>query len=535
MAEKQALPPLDLAQYGITVKDIRRNLSPAALYAEAIREDPKCDIADTGALIAFSGEKTGRSPKDKRVVESPESKDAVWWGAVNVAIDNETYDVNRERAIDYLNTRERLYVVDAFAGWDPKHRAKIRVICTRPYHALFMHNMLIRPSRQELADFGTPQAVIFNAGEFPANRRTKGMSSKTSIDLSLERRELVILGTEYAGEMKKGVFTMMNYFGPERGILSMHCSATADKQTGRSSLLFGLSGTGKTTLSADPQRLLIGDDEHCWTDEGIFNIEGGCYAKAIDLTPESEPDIFQALRFGAVLENVVFDRDTHQVDFHDTSITQNTRGAYPIEFIKNAKIPCVAGHPTDVIFLTCDAFGVLPPVSKLSPAQAMYHFISGYTAKVAGTEMGITEPQATFSPCFGGPFLVWRPAKYAELLAAKMQQHKSNAWLVNTGWSGGAHGTGARMKLKLTRAIITAIHSGELKDVKTVRDPVFGFEVPTACPGVPAEILTPRNTWADKASYDATARKLAGLFRDNFEKYADGASADVRAAGPAKA
>jgi phosphoenolpyruvate carboxykinase (ATP) len=312
----------------------------------------------------------------------------------------------------------------------------------------------------------------------------------------------------------------------------MHCSATADKQTGRSSLLFGLSGTGKTTLSADPNRLLIGDDEHCWTDNGIFNIEGGCYAKAIDLTPEAEPEIFQALRFGAVLENVVFDRDTHQVDFHDTSITQNTRGAYPIEFIRNAKIPCVAGHPTDVIFLTCDAFGVLPPASKLTPAQAMYHFISGYTAKVAGTEMGVTEPQATFSPCFGGPFLVWRPAKYAELLAAKMQEHKANAWLVNTGWSGGAHGVGSRMKLKLTRAIINAIHSGELSRAATTRDPIFGFDVPTACEGVPPEILVPRNTWTDKSSYDATARKLAGLFRDNFEKYADGASAEVRAAGP---
>jgi phosphoenolpyruvate carboxykinase (ATP) len=533
-SKKSASPKkFDLSQYGITVEDIRRNLSPAALYAEAIREDPKCDIADTGALIAFSGEKTGRSPSDKRVVENPESKAEVWWGSVNVPIDNETFEVNRERAIDYLNTRKHVYVVDAFAGWDPANRAKIRVICTRPYHALFMHNMLIRPTREELADFGEPHAVIFNAGEFPANRRTKGMSSKTSIDLSLERGEFVILGTEYAGEMKKGVFTMMNYFGPKRGILSMHCSATADEKSGRSSLLFGLSGTGKTTLSADPERQLIGDDEHCWTDSGIFNIEGGCYAKAIDLTPEAEPEIFQALRFGAVLENVVFDKDTHHVDFHDTSITQNTRGAYPIEFIRNAKIPCVAGHPTDVIFLTCDAFGVLPPVSKLTPAQAMYHFISGYTAKVAGTEMGVTEPQATFSPCFGGPFLVWRPAMYAELLAAKMQKHKANAWLVNTGWSGGAHGTGARMKLKLTRAIISAIHNGTLAKAETVRDPVFGFDVPTSCPGVPSEILIPRNTWKDKASYDATAQKLAKLFRGNFEKYADGASAEVRAAGPA--
>ena len=530
MAESESL---HLGQYGITVTDVRRNLSPAALYAEAIRADAKCDIADTGALIAFSGEKTGRSPTDKRVVEHADSKGDVWWGKVNVHIDEDTFDTNRERAIDYLNTRSRLYVLDAFAGWDPENRLKVRVICTRPYHALFMHNMLIRPAGDELRGFGEPDVVIYNAGEFPANRRTKGMTSKTSVDLSLERKEFVILGTEYAGEMKKGVFTMMNYFGPKRGILSMHCSATADKETGRSSLLFGLSGTGKTTLSADPNRLLIGDDEHCWTGSGIFNIEGGCYAKAIDLTPEAEPEIFQALRFRAVLENVVFDPESHRVDFGDTSITQNTRGAYPIEFIRNAKIPCVAGHPTDVIFLTCDAFGVLPPVSKLTPAQAMYHFISGYTAKVAGTEMGVTEPQATFSPCFGGPFLVWRPAKYAELLAQKMEQTKAHAWLVNTGWSGGAYGVGARMKLKLTRAILDAIHNGELSRCATARDPVFGFEVPTSCPGVPAEILVPRNTWGDKASYDATAQKLAGLFRDNFEKFADGASAEVRAAGPA--
>lgn len=530
----EALQPaaFDLTQYGITVQDIRRNLSPALLYTEAIQGDVKCTVADTGALIAFSGDKTGRSPKDKRIVEHAESKADVWWGAINVPIDDDTFETNRERAIDYLNTRPRLYVVDAFAGWDETYRAKIRVICTRPYHALFMHNMLIRPTKEELQNFGNPHVVIFNAGEFPANRRTKGMTSKTSVDLSLERKEFIILGTEYAGEMKKGVFTMMNYFGPKRGILSMHCSATADKKTGRSSLLFGLSGTGKTTLSADPHRLLIGDDEHCWTDNGIFNIEGGCYAKAIDLTPEAEPEIFQALRFGAVLENVVYDPETHQVDFHDTSVTQNTRGAYPIEFIRNAKIPCVAGHPTDVIFLTCDAFGVLPPVSKLTPAQAMYHFISGYTAKVAGTEMGVTEPQATFSPCFGGPFLVWRPAKYAELLAAKMQQHKANAWLVNTGWSGGSYGTGSRMKLKLTRAIINAIHSGELAAAKTQLDPVFGFEVPTACPHVPAEILVPKNTWASKSSYDATAKKLASLFRDNFTKYAEGASDEVGSAGP---
>jgi phosphoenolpyruvate carboxykinase (ATP) len=522
----------DLTPYGITVKDVRRNLAPATLLAEAIRGDEKCDIADTGALIAYSGDKTGRSPKDKRIVEHPDSKDNIWWGPVNIPIDQASFQINLERAKDFLNTRKHLYVVDAFAGWDPQYRARVRVICTRPYHALFMHNMLIRPTGEELEQFGTPHGVIYNAGEFPANRHTHGMTSKTSIDLCLETREMVILGTEYAGEMKKGVFTMMNYFAPKQGILSMHCSATADKKTGRSSLLFGLSGTGKTTLSADPNRLLIGDDEHCWSDSGVFNIEGGCYAKALDLTPDAEPEIFQALRFGAVLENVVYDRATHHVDFHNTRITENTRGAYPIEFIRNAKIPCVAGHPTDIIFLTCDAFGVLPPVSRLTAAQAMYHFISGYTAKVAGTEVGVTEPQATFSPCFGGPFLVWRPAKYAQLLAAKMQQHQANVWLVNTGWSGGSYGVGARMNLKLTRAIINAIHSGELAGPKTQVDPVFGVAVPTACPGVPEEMLTPRTTWSDDSAYDATAQRLAGLFRENFKKYETDVGEDVRGAGP---
>ena len=329
-----------------------------------------------------------------------------------------------------------------------------------------MHTMLIRPTTEELSVFGQPDFVIYNAGVFPADRLMADVGSKTCVSLSLEDRELVILGTEYAGEMKKGVFTVANYFAPKRGVLSMHCSATADKQTRRSSLLFGLSGTGKTTLSADPKRYLIGDDEHCWGDDGIFNIEGGCYAKAINLTSESEPDIFSALRFGAVLENVVLEED-HSVDYTDASITENTRGAYPINFIRNSLIPCVAGHPTDVIFLTCDAFGVLPPVSSLTPEQAMFHFISGYTAKVAGTEVGIKEPTATFSPCFGGPFLVWHPKKYAELLAEKIRKHKTRVWLVNTGWSGGAYGVGKRIKLAHTRAIIDAIHNGTLVNRRT--------------------------------------------------------------------
>jgi phosphoenolpyruvate carboxykinase (ATP) len=524
--------PFSLQDHGLTVTEIHRNLPLGALYEHAIRYEKDASIVDNGALAAYSGVKTGRSPKDKRVVKHPQSEAEAWWGPVNIPIDPHTYAINRERARDYLNTRERLYCVDGFAGWDPAYRFKVRVICSRPYHALFMRTMLIRPTRQELADFGRPDLVIYNAGAFPANRLTAGMGSKTSIDLSLEDGELVILGTEYAGEMKKGVFTVANYRAPKAGVLSMHCSATADKQTGRSSLLFGLSGTGKTTLSADPKRHLIGDDEHCWSEAGIFNIEGGCYAKAINLSPETEPDIFQALRFGAVLENVVLD-DERVVDYADVSLTENTRGAYPIEFIQNARIPCVAGHPTDLIFLTCDAFGVLPPVSALDPAHAMYHFISGYTAKVAGTEVGVKEPSATFSACFGGPFLVWHPSKYAELLAAKVRQHQARVWLVNTGWSGGGYGVGKRIRLAYTRAIVDAIHSGALGGAPVQREPVFGFEVVTECPGVPSEILQPREAWADQAAYDASARKLAGLFIENFKKYESGAAPEVRAASPA--
>jgi len=501
-----------------------RNLPPSSLYEHAIRFDGESAIAENGALVAYSGAKTGRSPKDKRIVKHPQSEKDVWWGPVNIACDARTFAANRQRALDYLETRGRLYCFDGFAGWDPKYRIKVRVVCSRPYHALFMHTMLIRPTREELANFGSPDFTIYNAGAISADR----LGSTTSVALSLEDRELVILGTEYAGEMKKGVFTVVNYFAPRRGILSMHCSATADRETGRSSLLFGLSGTGKTTLSADPKRRLIGDDEHCWSDDGIFNIEGGCYAKAVNLTPESEPDIFQALRFGAVLENVVLE-DDRTVDFTDTSITENTRGAYPIEFIRSARVPCMADHPTDVIFLTCDAFGVLPPVSSLTPAQAMFHFMSGYTAKVAGTEVGVVEPQATFSPCFGGPFLVWHPKKYAELLASKLHQHQSRVWLVNTGWAGGGYGAGKRINLKHTRAIIDAIHSGALLTAGRRRDPVFGIDVITECPGVPGEILVPRRAWADKAAYDAAARKLAGLFEENFKKYEPCAGGALRA------
>ncbi|HWO25428.1 MAG TPA: phosphoenolpyruvate carboxykinase (ATP) [Kofleriaceae bacterium] len=524
--------PFSLDKQGISVTEIHRNASPAFLYEAALRFEKGSTISSTGALIAYSGKKTGRSPTDKRIVDEPEVRDDVWWGKVNIKLDPQSFIINRERAIDFLNTRERLYVVDGYAGWDPKFQLKIRVVCSRAYHALFMHNMLIRPTEQQLETFGEPDYVIYNAGGFPANRHTAGMTSTTSVDLSFQRREFVILGTEYAGEMKKGVFTIMNYLMPKQGVLSMHCSATQARDGSDTSILFGLSGTGKTTLSADPKRLLVGDDEHCWSDTGIFNIEGGCYAKVIKLSKEQEPDIWSSLCFGAVLENVVYEQTSHVVDYDNTSLTENTRGSYILDTIPNAKLPAVAGHPKNVIFLTADAFGVLPPVAKLTPAQAMYHYISGYTAKVAGTEVGVKDPEPTFSPCFGGPFLVWHPTKYAEMLAEKLRKHDAQTWLVNTGWSGGAYGTGSRIKLKYTRAIIDAIHSGALADVPTQEDPVFGLAVPTVCPEVPTEMLQPRNTWADKAAYDEKARKVAQLFKDNFKQYEAQATAEVRGAGP---
>ena len=522
---------IDLSPYGINVENIHRNTAPAVLYELGLDNEYGSAIVDSGALAVSSGKKTGRSPGDKRIVENDASKDDIWWGDVNIKLSEDIFLINHERAIDYLNTRDELFVFDGFAGWDPEHQIKVRVICSRPYHALFMHTMLIRPSADELKNFGEPDFVIFNGGRFPANRYTAQMTSVTSIALSFERREMVILGTEYAGEMKKGVFSLMNYIMPKKGVLSMHCSANEGKDTDLT-LFFGLSGTGKTTLSADPERRLIGDDEHCWTDEGIFNIEGGCYAKCIGLSEESEPEIYNAIRFGTVLENVVFDETTRKVDFNDSSNTENTRAAYPLEYIENVKIPALGPHPTNIIFLTCDAFGVLPPVSMLTPEQAMYHFISGYTAKVAGTEEGVTEPIATFSACFGAAFMVWHPGKYATLLAEKMKKHKVTAWLVNTGWSGGPYGVGKRMKLSYTRAIVDAIHSKSLQSVEMVNDPVFQVSVPSSCAGVPADILIPRNTWKDQSAYDAKANALANLFTNNFASFKDGVSAEVVAAGP---
>eukprot|EP00164_Ancoracysta_twista_P000195 GFYU01000283.1.p1 GENE.GFYU01000283.1~~GFYU01000283.1.p1 ORF type:complete len:549 (+),score=197.61 GFYU01000283.1:90-1736(+) len=521
---------IDLSNTGVNVKQIYRNPSVGFLYERGVLEEGT-NILENGALCAMSYEKTGRSPKDKRVVENAETKDSVWWGNVNVKLPQKSFEINRERALAYLNTKDNLYVVDAFAGADPDYRLKVRIVCTRAYHALFMWNMLIRPTEEELATFGEPDYTIYNAGQFPANQLTEGVGSKTCVSLDFMAKEMVILGTQYAGEMKKGVFTIMHYLMPNQGVVSLHASANSGPD-GDVSLFFGLSGTGKTTLSADPHRALIGDDEHVWTDKGVFNIEGGCYAKAIDLTEEKEPEIFRAIRYGSILENVVYDEQSREVDYTNTSLTENTRCSYPLKYIPNAAIPSVGGHPKNVIFLTCDAYGVLPPVSKLTADQAMYHFISGYTAKVAGTEMGVTEPQATFSACFGEAFLVHHPSKYAEMLAEKLNNHGANAWLINTGWTGGGHGVGNRMSLPHTRAIIDAIHSGELESAPTETLDIFGLNMVTKCSNVPDTVLNPGKAWADKDAFKAASTKLASMFVENFKTYEAGSSPAIKAAGP---
>ncbi|KAJ9667379.1 poly(A)-specific ribonuclease [Coniosporium apollinis] len=509
------------------------NPSVAALYEDALVYETGSAITSTGALSAYSGAKTGRSPSDKRIVKEEGSEKDIWWGPVNKPMTPNVWKINRERAIDYLNTRNRIYVVDGFAGWDERYRIRVRVVCARAYHALFMRNMLIRPKREELEGFH-PDYVIYNAGSFPANRFTTGMTSATSVAINFAEKEMVILGTEYAGEMKKGIFTVLFYEMPvKHDVLTLHSSANQGKD-GDVTVFFGLSGTGKTTLSADPKRALIGDDEHCWSDKGVFNIEGGCYAKCIGLSAEKEPDIFGAIRFGAILENVVFDPATRVVDYDDSTLTENTRCAYPIEFIENTKIPCISdGHPTNIILLTCDARGVLPPISKLNTEQTMFHFISGYTSKMAGTEDGVTEPQATFSSCFAQPFLALHPMRYAKMLANKISEHKANAWLLNTGWVGaGATTGGKRCPLKYTRAILDAIHSGELAKAEYETYETFNLSVPKTCPNVPDELLNPAKSWTGTADFKTEVRKLGELFNENFRKYQDEATPEVLKAAP---
>jgi len=546
--EKAMLDSMD--ELSLDVDEIYYNSPPGILYDQALRYEDGTAIVSSGALAVKSGKKTGRSPLDKRVVYEESSKDDVWWGKVNVKLDIKSFMTNRERAVDYLNTRKRLYVVDGFGGWEEEFRVPVRVITSRAYHALFMQNMLVAPTESEMDEFyKTKPFVIFNAGVFPCNRQTEGMTSSTSIAVSFERKEMVILGTQYAGEMKKGVFTVMNYLMPlmpKRDLppadraLPLHASANIGKDNDVS-IFFGLSGTGKTTLSADPKRDLIGDDEHVWHNGGVFNIEGGCYAKTVGLTREKEPEIYDAIRFGSILENVGFDPETQVVDYDDISLTENTRVAYPLKFIPNARVPAKVPHqPKQIVLLTCDAFGVLPPVSKLTPDQVMYHFISGYTAKVAGTEEGVTEPQATFSACFGAPFLVWHPYVYAEMLAAKLDKVGASAYLVNTGWVGGPYGVGDRCSLKYTRQLIDAIHDGtlaNLPDTEWDEMPIFGLKVPkSGVKDVPSHILRPEDAWvkAGKSAdeFRKTAENLAGLFQNNFKEFAGQCSESVQAAGP---
>ena len=505
------------------------NLSTPILYEEAIRRR-EGHMAHLGPLVVRTGEHTGRSPNDKFVVREPTSEDKVWWGAVNKAMETEHFASLQNRLLAYLQGKD-LFIQDCFAGADPAYRLPIRVITETAWHNLFARNMFIQAKAQELAEH-TPQFTVINAPNFHAVPDVDGTRSVVFIVIHFGQKLVLIGGTQYAGEIKKSIFTVMNYLLPQKQVLSMHCSANVGP-TGDVAIFFGLSGTGKTTLSADPNRTLIGDDEHGWSDKGIFNFEGGCYAKVIKLSPTAEPEIYETTRrYGTILENVGFDFKTRRLDLNDDSLTENTRAAYPISHIPNATREGLGGHPQNIIMLTCDAFGVLPPVAKLTPAQAMYHFLSGYTAKVAGTEKGVTEPSATFSTCFGAPFMALPPTVYANLLGEKIAAHGVNVWLVNTGWSGGPYGVGQRLAIGHTRALVHAALDGSLSQAPMITEPLFGLAVPTQCPGVPAEILTPRNTWNDKAAYDNQAKKLAGMFATNFKTFADQVTEEVRQAGP---
>lgn len=509
---------LGLEKVGITsAKKLYHNLSYEELFEHEVRLQEGV-IASSGAMAVDTGKFTGRSPKDKYFVEEPSSKDHIWWGKVNQPLSEATFNDLWDLAKGQLNDKE-LYVTDGRCGASEQTTLKIRVVSEVAWQAHFVKNMFIRPLEEELKDFA-PEFTILNACRVSNHRwKEQGMNSEVFIAFHLAKKIAIIGGTWYGGEMKKGIFSVMNYLLPLKGILPMHCSANVGKQ-GDTAIFFGLSGTGKTTLSTDPHRLLIGDDEHGWDGEGVFNFEGGCYAKCIDLNPEKEPEIYHAIRRDALLENVSFFPGTQDVNFKDSSKTENTRVSYPLHHIQNIVKPVSkGGHPKNIIFLTCDAFGVLPPVAKLSPGQAMYHFLSGYTAKVAGTERGITEPQAVFSPCFGGPFLPQHPTVYARLLGKKMEEHQTNAYLINTGWSGGGYGVGKRMDLTITRAIIDAILNGSIEKASFTAHPIFGMLVPHALGAVNSNLLDPRQTWKDPQEYDQAARKLAQMMIDNFKAY----------------
>jgi phosphoenolpyruvate carboxykinase (ATP) len=508
---------------------VRANLSTAELYEDAVRAGEGL-IAAEGPLVVRTGKHTGRSPQDKFIVKEPSSAGKIWWGDVNRPIALEHYDRLRARLMDDLATRP-VYAQDCFIGAHPAHRRSLRVYTETAWASIFARNLFRRPSAADLATFA-PNFTIIDVPSFQADPATEGTRTGTAILLNLARMEILIVGTEYAGEIKKSAFTVMNYLMPDEGVLPMHSAANVGAD-GDTVVFFGLSGTGKTTLSADPLRSLVGDDEHGWGVDGVFNFEGGCYAKTIRLSPMYEPDIFQTTRrFGTILENVDLDPRTRELDLDSDRITENTRGAYPLHFIGNADQTGMAGQPTNVVLLTADAFGVLPPISRLTADQAQYHFISGYTAKLAGTEVGVKEPQATFSACFGAPFMPRHPGQYAAMLAERLHQYGVRAWLVNTGWTGGPYGTGERMNINHTRSMVRAALSGALDGVPTETDPVFGLEVPTSCPDVPAEVLNPRATWADSAAYDRQAAALATMFVENFAAYADGVPESVLAAGP---
>ena len=529
---------LALDKMGFTdLGQVLRNL-PVEDIIENIVDHQEGTLGLNGAVMVDTGRYTGRSPKDKYFVDEESSNKNLWWGPVNAKIDESIFDDLYEQVVDYYNHSDdsNTYVFDGFAGADPTYRLNVRIIAKKAWQAHFAHNMFIRPENGELDGFN-PDFTIINASDvYNEKFEAYGMHSKTFIIFHMAKRIAIIGGTEYGGEMKKGIFSVMNYMLPLQGVLAMHCSANVDKNGENPAIFFGLSGTGKTTLSTDPERPLIGDDEHGWSDDGIFNFEGGCYAKVIDLNPEHEPDIYHAIRHGALLENVVFDEETKEIDFTDDSKTQNTRVSYPLNYIDNSVYgqgkPSMSGHPETIIFLTCDAYGILPPVSKLSPEQAMYHFISGYTAKVAGTERGITEPVATFSPCFGGPFLTLHPLKYAELLKQKMNQHQVPAYLVNTGWVGASAQSGAkRISLPVTRQIIHATLDGSIDSSTFEADPYFGIMVPQCLGDIDPDILVPAKAWKDQNEYNNIAKQLVKKFQKNFEQY-DLGDAEILGAGP---
>ncbi len=520
-----------LSEQGIkNIRFLFYNYGTPALYEQTVKRREGL-IAHLGPLVVRTGNHTGRSPNDKFIVKEETSEQHVWWGKVNSSISEENFERLFTKMKAYIQGKE-LYVEDCFAGADPRFRLPIRVITETAWHNLFARNMFIRAANESELEGFHPQFTVINMPNFHADPAVDGTNSEVFIIINFKKKIVLIGGTSYAGEIKKSIFTILNYLMPLKGVMSMHCSANVGDEKDVA-IFFGLSGTGKTTLSADKTRQLVGDDEHGWSDDGIFNYEGGCYAKVINLSEEAEPDIFECTRkFGTILENVAIDIDTRRLDLNDDTLTENTRAAYPLTHIPNIVESGVAGHPKNIIMLTADAFGVLPPISKLTTAQAMYHFLSGYTAKVAGTEKGVTEPKATFSTCFGAPFMVHHPSVYAELLGKKMENYSAQCWLVNTGWTGGPYGVGKRISIKYTRAMLNAALTGKLDAVETRTDAFFNLQVPVSCDGVPDEILDPRNTWADKDAYDQQAKKLANMFNENFKQFADKTSEEIRKASP---